>query len=178
MVPPTAGVHPIIIGLFYAASLFLVMFLWAELRVAKMLLIPLNIVKSRSVTAIHIGCFFLGWDFFSPIYFLPLFLQTICNYTTTKSDMTLLPFVMPVSLMAVVSSTIASRVGKWYYRLFLSSGMLLTAVGFGLITLFDIQPNNTLRIVSMIILGMDLVVSCKLCHSPRKPPLLTITQLL
>ncbi|KAI8055361.1 major facilitator superfamily domain-containing protein [Syncephalis plumigaleata] len=145
---------PIIIGLFCAAVFFLILFLWVEHSVAKMPLIPLSIFKSHSVIAICIGCFFLGWGFFSPIYFLPLFFQTARNYTATKSGMALLPFVVPVSLMAIVSSTIASRVGKWCYRLFLSGGMLLTAIGFGLITLFDIRPNDTLEIVSMIILGI------------------------
>ncbi|KAI9598081.1 major facilitator superfamily-domain-containing protein [Syncephalis fuscata] len=144
----------IIIVLFSTAALLLLLFLLVEYRVANIPIIPLSIFRSTSVSAICIGCFFMGWGFFCPIYYLPVFFQTVREYSATKSGMVLLPFVVSVSLMAIVSSTIAARIGKWCYRLFLCLGMLLAALGFTFITLFKVESNPALEICAMIILGV------------------------
>jgi EmrB/QacA subfamily drug resistance transporter len=145
---------PIIIGLFCASAVLLALFLFVEGRFAKEPVVLLRMFRSRSLCGIFIGTMFFGWSFFSPIYYMPVFFQAVRNNTATESGLVLLPVVLPLSLTAIISGTIASRVGRWTYRTFTSGGMALATIAFGLITLYTVEPNRPFEIGTMILLGI------------------------
>ncbi|RKP26728.1 major facilitator superfamily-domain-containing protein, partial [Syncephalis pseudoplumigaleata] len=120
---------PLIISLFCVAAVILALLLWVEHRVAAEPIVPLSLFRSRSICAISIGIFLLGWSFITPIYYLPVFFQAIRGYTATESGLILLPFVLPVSIIVIVSGTVASRIGRWSYRV---GAMVVLGVGIGL----------------------------------------------
>ncbi|KAI8055353.1 major facilitator superfamily domain-containing protein [Syncephalis plumigaleata] len=132
---------PIIISLFCVAIVIFAVLLWVESRIAAEPIVPL-------------GSFLLGWGFFSPVYYLPVFFQAVRGYTATQSGLILLPFVLPVSITAIISGTVASRLGNWSYRTFMGVGMAIATVGYGLVTLFDVNTQRALEICAMIILGV------------------------
>ncbi|RKP07837.1 major facilitator superfamily-domain-containing protein [Thamnocephalis sphaerospora] len=144
---------PLVIALFCVAIALLGGFLFVEYRFAKEPIVPLRLFRTRSVCAICLGSLLFGWAFFSPIYYLPMFFQTVRGSSATASGLELLPFVLPISVMAVVSGTITSRVGGWTYRAFLSGGLALSTIALGLITLYGVETQRALEICAMIMLG-------------------------
>ncbi|KAI9598083.1 major facilitator superfamily domain-containing protein [Syncephalis fuscata] len=144
---------PVIISLFCVAIVILTGLLWVEHRIATEPIVPLQLFRSKSICLLGVGIFLLGWGFFSPIYYLPIFFQAVRGYSATQSGLILLPFVLPISITVILSGIIATRVGEWSYRLFMPIGMSMVTIGFGLITLFDVSTKKALEICAMIILG-------------------------
>ncbi|KAI9596434.1 major facilitator superfamily domain-containing protein [Syncephalis fuscata] len=145
---------PVVISLFCVAIIILAGLLWAEFRMATEPIVPLQLFRSKSICLLGVGIFLVGWGFISPIYYLPIFFQVIHGYSATQSGLVLLPFVLPVSIIVVVSGIISARVGERSYRLFMPIGMAIAMVGFGLITLFDVNSTRALEIGSMFVLGL------------------------
>ncbi|WP_338693505.1 MFS transporter [Streptomyces sp. Q6] len=109
-----------------AGLLLLGAFVVIEARVAAEPLMPLDIFRSRSVTAANVVAATSGAALFSMFYFLTLFLHQVRDYSPLRTGFAYLPLAVSIMVAAQFSAPLVRRVGA---RTTLVAGMTLTAGG-------------------------------------------------
>ncbi len=138
--------------LFGSSLLFILLFVFVESK-AKEPILDLALFKNRVfVTTNGLG-FLLGLGMFGTIMFVPMFMQAILGVTPTQAGSTMTP--MMVSL--IVASIIGGRLLlKIRYRTVLTLGMLITMLGFYLMSTMGIHTKELTAYLYMIILGLGM----------------------
>ena len=113
--------------LLVAAVLLLAAFAVIELRVARTPLMPLRLLRSRSVSGANVMMFLIGAAFFSMWYFLSLYLQNVLGYSALRAGLAFLPMGIVIIAGAQASARLMPRLGV---RPLLQAGALLAAAGF------------------------------------------------
>ena len=144
---------PIIIGLFAAAAVFLVAFIFTELR-SQNPIMPLEIYKNRVISVALLAVFITGFGMFSAIIFIPLFFQGVLGASATSSGSFLTPMMLGIVAGAALSGQIVSRIGG--YRVPATFGVvLMTAAAFLLSTMSASTPYGV-AIGFIVALGFGL----------------------
>lgn len=115
------------VSLLAAAVILLAVFAVIEVRLARVPLVPLEVFRSRSVSAGNAVMFLVGAAFFSMWYFLSLYLQNVLGYSALRAGMAFVPMAVMIIVGAQASSRLLPRIGV---RPLLITGTLLAAVGF------------------------------------------------
>ena len=113
---------PIIIGLFAASAIFLVAFIFTELRHPNPIM-PLEIYKNRVISVALLAVFVTGFGMFSAIIFIPLFFQGVLGASATSSGSFLTPMMLGIVTGAAISGQLVSRIGS--YRIPATFGVVL-----------------------------------------------------
>ncbi|KAF3216770.1 hypothetical protein TWF106_008171 [Orbilia oligospora] len=132
---------PRIIGLFVCFGCLVIIFIGSQWRLGDAATLPLRILRQRSVLASFIFACFFGSAFFTYMYYLPIYFQSVKGSSATKSGIQIIPFLLSCILTSMVSGGLITAVG--YYTPFLIGGMLLFAIGAGLITTFNIDTHSS-----------------------------------
>ncbi|KAF3162784.1 hypothetical protein TWF225_008059 [Orbilia oligospora] len=132
---------PKIIGLFVCFGCLVIVFIASQWWLGDAATLPLRILRQRSVLASFIFAYFFGSAFFTYMYYLPIYFQSVKGSSATKSGIQIIPFLLSCILTSVVSGGLITAVG--YYTPFLIGGMLLFAIGAGLITTFNIDTHSS-----------------------------------
>jgi EmrB/QacA subfamily drug resistance transporter len=114
------------IGLLIAAAVILGAFLVTQTRV-KAPLMPLELFRSRWVSAANITMLLLGVAFFSMWYFLSLYLQDVKGHGPMRTGLLFLPMSAAIILGAQTAGRMLSKVGP---RTLLAIGLSLSCGGF------------------------------------------------
>ena len=122
------------IALLAAAAVLLAAFAVIELRLARVPLLPLDLFRSRSVSAGNAVMFLVGAAFFSMWYFLSLYLQNVLGYSALRAGTAFVPMAIAIIAGAQASSRLLPRIGV---RPLLMTGTLLAAVGFAWLSRID-----------------------------------------
>ncbi len=122
---------PNIIGLFAAAAVLLVSFIFAERRAADPIL-PLHFFKNPIFNVASIIIFFFGIGMFGAIIYIPLFAQDVLNFSATNSGVILLPMIVGLTIGSVVAGRIASATGR--YKVMLIMGLAVATTGIFLLS--------------------------------------------
>ncbi|KAI9592673.1 major facilitator superfamily domain-containing protein [Syncephalis fuscata] len=146
----------VIIALYCVAILLAGITVYWEGWKAKHPLTPGRMFRRKSTAASFTCGFFFGWSFLSLVYYIPLFYELLRGTTATASGLQLLPLVIPIAVISIASGTATSYLPAWSYRAFLLFGMAIATVGTGLMTLFDVNPNQPLEIGAMFLAGFGL----------------------
>ena len=125
------------IGLFAAAAALLAAFVVIEKR-AKAPLMPFAIFRLRSLVGANVAGFALGASIFGMIFIVTLYMQQVLGYSPLKTGVAWLTMSVAALVSAIVSSQLVTRVGT---RLPMAVGLVLAAVGFGLLT--SISPGGS-----------------------------------
>ncbi len=142
-----------IIGLYSAAVVLLVAFIWFERRAPEPVL-PLYLFKSSIFTFSNIAGIGVAMTMFGAIFFLPVFVQGVIGNTATNSGEILVPMLLAMVVSSIGSGQIISRTGR--YKFILLGGLALMAAGYLMITTFDVHTTNQTLVEAMILIGLGL----------------------
>jgi EmrB/QacA subfamily drug resistance transporter len=120
-----------VVGALTAGAVLTIGFVAWELR-AREPMLPMRFFRSRSFSAGNAASFLATASLFGSVFFFAQFLQTGLGYGPLGAGLRLLPWTVTLSLCAPVAGTLADRIGP---RPFIVAGLLLQAVGFGVVAL-------------------------------------------
>jgi EmrB/QacA subfamily drug resistance transporter len=148
--------HPSVLIAFSSGTFFLLVFLVREGRVPNPML-PLGLFRSRDFTGANLLTFFLYSALSGTLFFLPLNLIQIHDYTPTAAGAGLLPFVLIIFLL---SGWAGGLVQKYGAKIPLVIGPALTAIAF---TLFMLPGTDgsfwTTFFPAIVTLGLGMAIS-------------------
>jgi DHA2 family methylenomycin A resistance protein-like MFS transporter len=89
------------------------------------------------------------------LFLLTLYLQTVQNRSAVLAGVALLPLFVPLSLLAPVAGRIVGRVGA---RPVMCAGLLLAAVGVGLVATWSVDSAYVALLPAMLCWGVGLAL--------------------
>lgn len=111
---------------FAVALALLGAFLVIETRIATAPLMPLGLLRSRSVSGANLVMFCMGGAMFAMWFFLSLYMQNVLGYTPLQAGLAFLPQTFALIVGAQIASRVVGRVGA---RRMLIFGTLMSAAG-------------------------------------------------
>jgi hypothetical protein len=141
-----------IIGLFVGAGLFLILFVYTQIRLGEAATLPPRILKQRTVAAASGFVFFFGAAIFVLMYYLPLYLQSVKGSSPTKSGIQVLPLMLSTVLTSILAGVFITLLG--FYTPLIIFSTALMAIGAGLITTFDIDSPTRVWFGYQVIMGL------------------------
>jgi len=144
------------IGFFVLAAILLGSFVLIELRSAAPL-VRLSIFRIRSLTTANIVMFLAMSGMFAMFFFNTLYIQRVLGYSPLEAGLAFLPFTAGVMISAGLASNFAPKIGV---RPVAAAGMILTALGLGLLTQLPVHGSYVADVLPALLLtslGMGAV---------------------
>ncbi|KAF8469576.1 major facilitator superfamily domain-containing protein [Kalaharituber pfeilii] len=135
---------PIVICFLIFGILLLVVFVFVEWKLPKLPIMPLRLFTNRTNVASYVTAFFHGFVFISGCYFLPLYFQAVRGSSVLMSGVSILPYVVVLSIVSGVNGQIISKTGSYQEPIW--AGCFLMVLGTGLFTNLN-QTSNWGKIV-------------------------------
>jgi EmrB/QacA subfamily drug resistance transporter len=142
-----------IVGLFVIAGILSIGFVLWEGHAEEPIL-PLRLFRNKVFTVANIIGFILGFTMFGAIVYLPLYLQVVRGASPTMSGLELLPLMVGVLSASIGSGRIITQIGR--YKMFPIIGMVLTALGFFLMSLVKEQTPYLPLAGAMLVIGLGM----------------------
>jgi hypothetical protein len=101
-----------IIGLGVLAIVAIALFRYAEQRAEEPILPP-HLFRNRVFVVTSAIGFVVGFALFGGLTFLPLFMQTVRNYSPTESGLQLLPLMAGLLTTSILSGQVITRTGRY-----------------------------------------------------------------
>ena len=120
---------PEIIGLFLAAGVLVVIFIWQEGRHPEPML-PLHLFRNGVFVLSNLIVFTLGVGMFGVIAYLPTFVQTALGASATASGVITTPQSLGVLVTSVIGGQVISRTGKYRWIAILGSAIIIAGMVF------------------------------------------------
>lgn len=140
-------------GLIFGGSILLMIVFGFVEKKAKEPVLDLSLFKNRVFATTNALGFLLGLGMFGAIMFVPMFMQGILGVTPTQAGSTMTP--MMISL--IVASIIGGRLLlKLPYRTVLTAGMIITSIGFYLMSTMGVNSNEVTAYAYMIVMGFGM----------------------
>ncbi|MFC2033210.1 MDR family MFS transporter [Chloroflexota bacterium] len=146
-----------IVGMLVLSAIMVVCFIFIEKR-SKEPIIPLSLFKNKIVTISFAVIFFTAFGMFGSIVFVPLFFQGVLGATATTSGSFLTPMMLGVVFGSVSSGQVLSRAGG-HYRLQGVIGIIILAIGLGLLSLMTADISYIRAMFYIIITGVGLGIT-------------------
>jgi EmrB/QacA subfamily drug resistance transporter len=124
-----------IIGLLCGAGVMILIFIVSQIHQGNKATLPPKVVKVRSVWTAALFTFFFGGGFFSLIYYIAIYFQSVKGVSPISSGIHMLPLQLATVLSSIVAGALVSMIG--YYKPILVFSATMMAIGAGLITTFD-----------------------------------------
>ena len=140
-----------------AGTVLLAVFVYLQSRVANPLL-PLRIVLDRTRGASYLAVFIVGAGMFAVFLFLTYYMQLILGFTPIMTGVAFLPMVAAMIASSVTSSqALLPRFGA---RVLMTAGLLIGALGMGLLTQIEVDSSYALHILpGLVLMGLGLGAS-------------------
>ncbi|NTU80203.1 MAG: MFS transporter [Chloroflexales bacterium] len=121
-------------------------------------LIPLSLLRNRTVAVSTAVTFLVGITMFTVSLYIPLFVQGVRGASASSSGTVMMPMVITMSAMGIVAGQLIARVGR--LKPFLLAGTGLASLGLLLLTLLGaesglLQVGGTVLVIG---LGMGMVM--------------------
>ena len=129
-----AVLAPLFIGLALLAG-----FIFIEIKVIPLPLIPFYILRNMTVTACMLTTFANGAAFYATLYYLPTFFQVVRGASAIRSGVLLLPLVIVQTVCAFVAGIIVSKTGDYWWNMVI--GFSIWTIGLGLMS--TLGPNTS-----------------------------------
>jgi EmrB/QacA subfamily drug resistance transporter len=114
------------LGLMAAGLVLLLVFVAIEGRFARAPLMPLQIFRSRTLSAANLIVLMLGAAMFAMWFFVSLYLQQVLHFSPIQAGLSFLPMTFLLATCSTMSSRMVQRFGA---KTLLVAGMLLLTVG-------------------------------------------------
>jgi EmrB/QacA subfamily drug resistance transporter len=145
-----------IIGLYSAAAILLIAFVWVELHVQEPVL-PLALFKSSIFTFSNVASIGVAMSMFGAIFFLPLYVQGVIGNSVTNSGAILVPMLVAMIVTSIGGGQFISRTGR--YKVPLLAGLVVMGAGFYMLSTFDVNTTNLTAIEAMVLIGLGLGIT-------------------
>ncbi|KAI9171677.1 Efflux pump dotC [Paramyrothecium foliicola] len=145
---------PTVICLIIFGFVTLGIFVVAEWKWAKYPVIPVHLFSHRTSVAAYGLAFTHAFTFMSGSYWLPLYFQAVLSASSLMSGVYLLPFVMALSFVSAGTGIVIKKTGK--YKIPISTGMLITVLGFGLFIDLGAKVNWAKLVLFQIVAGIGI----------------------
>jgi len=143
------------VGVFIAAAVLLVAFVFYEARVVAEPMMPMRIFENRNRGGAYLVMFVAGAAMFGLFYFITFFVQGVREYSALKTGFSFLPVAFVIGIISQVSAKLLAKIGPkplivfgtvvmtvsmlWFSRVDVGSGywsrllpgMVLLAIGMG-----------------------------------------------
>jgi len=129
-----------VIGLFVGAGLLGILFTYSQIRLGEKGTLPPRLFRDRNIPFAMAFAFFFGAAFFSIIYYLAIYFQSVKGSSATKAGVQLLPLLISTVLSSVLTGVLVSVIG--YYVPVMLVSMAFFAIGSGLITTFSLHTTT------------------------------------
>lgn len=140
-----------VVGLLVGFGLITIAFSALEWFQGERAMINSRIVKQRTVLISCVYAFFFAGAYFSLVYYLPIYFQSIDGTSPTTSGVRNLPLILAVTVATIVSGALISATG--YFTPILIGGAAVAAIGSGLLYTLDIGTSTGKWIGYQILAG-------------------------
>jgi len=144
---------PVIVSLLALSIVMLIAFLRWERR-AEEPLVPLGLLRRRTIASAELALFALGAAAFGVISYVPLFVQNVLGESATQAGTVLTPLMLSWVGASMVAGQIVSRTGR--PRPILLIGPPFMAVGFALLATMGTGASTADVIRNVAILGIGV----------------------
>jgi EmrB/QacA subfamily drug resistance transporter len=132
------------------AAVLLSAFLVVE-RVRQEPMLPLAMFRNRSFSGAQVAAFAISASFFAVFFYLTLYLQGILHLSPIRAGLALLPGTM---LLFIVSGASAQLVGRVSFRLMISGGLAVVALGLVAMMLAGVHSSWTVLLLGEVLVGV------------------------
>jgi MFS family permease len=115
---------------------------------------PPHLFTNRTFVVTSLAGFMIGVAMFGAIIFLPQYLQIVKGESPTASGLLTVPLVAGLLVTSIVSGQIITRTGR--YKIFPVFGMLVAAIGLGLLSLLDVDTSLVVTGAYMLVTGLGI----------------------
>jgi len=145
---------PLIIALLAVFGSLIPVFVLYENYVPHIPVIPLSMFRHRNVVTSTVNYLFIHMSLYGFAAYLPTYFQLVKFDSTLLSGLQLLPYLLPMSMAAIVVGILISRTG--WVRPWLLGGGFLNLVGTGLCILFNTRTKKGLEFVFLVLTGIGM----------------------
>lgn len=113
--------------------------------------IPFRILKNRTIWAGSIANFLIASSYFTELYFLPLYFQSVKGSSAIRSGVSTLPFIISVIVAVTLSGALVNKFGHYIPILFI--GTALMSVGGGCLYLLRPETQQSMWVGLQFLAG-------------------------
>ncbi|PGH12242.1 hypothetical protein AJ79_04422 [Helicocarpus griseus UAMH5409] len=125
---------PLIIG-----GVGLIVTMIYEFKLTKNPIIPVAIFSTRTAIVTYIETVLHGLVLWCGLYYMPLYLETVKEYSPTISGVAMFPMSFTVAPMAAIAGILITKTGHWRWAIWF--GFAVAVLGGGLFTLLDVNTS-------------------------------------
>lgn len=144
----------IFISLFVIGIFAAIAFLVAEQKLAPIPMIPLHLFHHLVRSVLFFMCFMMGWAYFVDIYYFPLYLQNVQQWSPLMSGVIQIPATCSSSIFGVAAGFVNSKTGKYVECLWFGGAMW--CLGTGLKIMFEVNSGVGLLIGANVVQGLGI----------------------
>jgi EmrB/QacA subfamily drug resistance transporter len=148
-----AWTSPALLAMVLFGALLLAIFVRTEMH-AEQPVVPLGLLRSRSVGVASLGMVFMSGALFATSLFTPLFVQSVIGSNATSSGGVLAPMMLAFVLASILVGQFLARVPR--YRLVAVAGLSLAAVGQLLMAGMNVDTDQAVVARNLVVTGFGL----------------------
>ncbi|KAJ1961040.1 hypothetical protein GGI12_003470 [Dipsacomyces acuminosporus] len=132
----------------------LVVFGLVEWKIPVEPIMPLRLFNHRNVSLMFVGQVAIGFVFFMPIFYLPIYLTVVQNASAISSGLHLVSCMLSMSIFTIIAGVLITKTGKYMWCI--SIGACFITAGIGLFAILDVNPTNSQLIGIPILFGAGI----------------------
>ncbi|KAK9473851.1 major facilitator superfamily domain-containing protein [Dipodascopsis tothii] len=146
--------HPIIFVLFPLSFALLAVFVHIETKVAVEPVLPLSLLKDRTVLGSSFTNAFVMMACYSHLFYVPIYFVAVRGISATAAGSKIIPNFIGTGIGAIATGSYMKMTGK-YYRVMLT-GSVLMFVGACLVSTYGLDTPSVLQILYLFVPGIGL----------------------
>ncbi|KAL2374278.1 MFS multidrug transporter, variant [Blastomyces gilchristii SLH14081] len=125
-----------------------------EYKLAHDPILPIAIFGTRTAIVSYIETTLHGLVLWCGLYYMPLYFETVKEYTPIVAGISLFPMTFTVAPIAAIAGILVTKTGHWRWAVWL--GFVLSTLGLGLFTILDVNTSIAAWIFLLLPAGMGL----------------------
>jgi EmrB/QacA subfamily drug resistance transporter len=118
--------------------------------------VPLALLRTRTVAVVSVGLFLTTAALFAVNVFVPLFLQVTTGATPTQAGLLLVPMMLGLTLSTNVAGRVIARTGR--YKAFPVAGLAAMTVALVFLAVVAGHPSRTTTAIGLTVFGLGFGV--------------------